>query len=913
VLVLGPLAFLQPWLLLALASLPLIWWLLRATPPAPRLLRFPPIFLLFALSTSERTPARTPWWLLLLRIAIALLLILALAQPVLHPREQLVEGRDVVIALDDGWSAAPGWRARETTLELLFDQAARAGAQVWLLRTAPEVAGIRLEAVDPAEASDILAGLAPKPWPSAYAEAAAVLEAQGPPRAQVFWLAAPVVEDEESARGFRAFAEALLRRGETVMFTGPQERPLLLLPPERAPEGLRLALLRAVPGAEEARDLLLLGEGEEVLARAQAVLADGARRAEIRVELPLDLVNRVARVVVAGEESAAAVVLFDERWRRRVVGIVGALEEAESRPLLSEVYYLRRALEPYAEVRAGRLDELLQSPSSLLVLADLGRLPDDQVERLRAWIRAGGVVMRFAGPKLAAGGDGLLPVALRRGDRMLGGALSWSRPLGLAPFPEDGPFAGLAPDPEVKVRRQLLAEPGPELDAATLARLEDGTPIITGRKLGRGWLILVHTTADPSWSSLALSRLFLDLLRRTLELAPGVGGEVQGLLRPRAVLDGFGRLQPPPGELLTVPAERFRNDPPGPLLRPGLWVSAEARGEAPAAALNLQRRVKDLRPAPEPPAPLATRPYLAAGEVPLWPALLFAALLLVLLDLALALWLRGLLPQTWRWAGATALLPLLVAARPLVAASDMVDVDSLARLAAETRLAYVRTGIPEVDAKSEAGLKGLGLVLARRTSVEPAEPVAVEPWRDELALFPLLYWPVPPDHPDLPEGTLARVQAYLEGGGLILFDTGDAARLLPGQNGLGPGQRRLRELFGALDLPPLRPLPEDHVLTRSFYLLQDFPGRFTGQLLWVDEAPPTVNDGVSRVIIGAHDWAGAWAVDEFGAPLYPTVPGGERQREMARRFGVNLVMYALTGNYKTDQVHIPALLERLGQ
>jgi len=70
---------------------------------------------------------------------------------------------------------------------------------------------------------------------------------------------------------------------------------------------------------------------------------------------------------------------------------------------------------------------------------------------------------------------------------------------------------------------------------------------------------------------------------------------------------------------------------------------------------------------------------------------------------------------------------------------------------------------------------------------------------------------------------------------------------------------------------------------------------------------------VSRVIIGGHDWASAWAVDNAGRPMFPVVPGGERQREMAYRFGVNLVMYTLTGNYKSDQVHVPAILERLGQ
>jgi len=193
------------------------------------------------------------------------------------------------------------------------------------------------------------------------------------------------------------------------------------------------------------------------------------------------------------------------------------------------------------------------------------------------------------------------------------------------------------------------------------------------------------------------------------------------------------------------------------------------------------------------------------------------------------------------------------------------------------------------------------------------EPAAVDVAAADLALFQLLYWPVPASHPDLAPETVERVETYLRQGGMILFDTRDGQSLLPGAEGGGPGEARLAVMMEGLDLPPLQPVPADHVLTRSFYLLQDFPGRWSGQPVWVDQAAAGINDGVSGVVVGGHGWAGAWAEDEYGEALYPVVPGGEVQRETARRFGVNLVMYALTGNYKTDQVHVPALLERLGQ
>jgi hypothetical protein len=103
------------------------------------------------------------------------------------------------------------------------------------------------------------------------------------------------------------------------------------------------------------------------------------------------------------------------------------------------------------------------------------------------------------------------------------------------------------------------------------------------------------------------------------------------------------------------------------------------------------------------------------------------------------------------------------------------------------------------------------------------------------------------------------------------------------------------------------------VLSKTFYLINDYPGRFAGGQVWVEATRARGEDEVSSVILGSNDWAGAWAADQSGRALYAVVPGGEVQREMAYRFGVNLVMYALTGNYKADQVHVPAILERVGQ
>ncbi len=194
---------------------------------------------------------------------------------------------------------------------------------------------------------------------------------------------------------------------------------------------------------------------------------------------------------------------------------------------------------------------------------------------------------------------------------------------------------------------------------------------------------------------------------------------------------------------------------------------------------------------------------------------------------------------------------------------------------------------------------------------------------DELSFYPLIYWPVVTAQPLPSSEAYAKLNRYLRTGGMILFDTRDAH--LGGFGSGTPEGRKLQQLAAPLDIPALEPIPEDHVMTRAFYLLQDFPGRHAGRDVWVEAATANaeqveglpfrdLNDGVTPVLIGGNDWAAAWARDARGNPLYPVGRGfgGERQRELSIRFGVNLVMHVLTGNYKSDQVHVPALLDRLG-
>jgi hypothetical protein len=291
------------------------------------------------------------------------------------------------------------------------------------------------------------------------------------------------------------------------------------------------------------------------------------------------------------------------------------------------------------------------------------------------------------------------------------------------------------------------------------------------------------------------------------------------------------------------------------------------------------------------------------------------ALLLGLIDLMIALVLRGLLVRTARVSAAVLALVLALPIAGSWAQSTAGSTSDTFAMEAtlQTRLAFVRTGVPAVDDASRAGLFGLTRVLLRRTSVEAGAPLGVDLKGDELAFFPLLYWPVTPEQRPLAEHARRKVNQYLSQGGTILFDLREPGAGVQLLGRTSRGSEALKRLTDGLEIPPLAPVPPDHVLTKSFYLMQDFPGRFAGGTLWIGATEGRVNDGVASVMVGSNDWARAWAVNELGRPIFAVVPGGERQRELSYRFGVNLVMYALTGNYKADQVHVPFILERLGQ
>lgn len=1026
---LGLLAFGAPLALLGIAALPVVLWLLRLTPPSPRRQSFPALQFLIGLHERSQQTARTPPWLLILRLVAVMVALLGLAHPTVRPPNATLVRDPLLIVIDNGWTAAAGWEHRRQAILRELTDAATEQRPVAIVTTAPDEGGTQptFQGLGPAtDAQRQVQALTPKPWsgnPLTTAEriTQAVDAGRIPAPVDILWFSdaitplLPGTEQSTAASMIRPSGrEAMTRLAATLQRLGPLtivrptdltsdaeapsplDQPALLLPPQRETDGLKVTLLVSTPADEPLAEGTSLWSVRATDAQGRTLATAAFRppqtsvppqtedpavpppppsatpasapngssdasplhthRLQATIPLPPDALQSVARVELSAPDGrppgAAGVQILGDRWRSHPVGLVIAkAKEGPGIPLLSSATYIRRALAPSHDVRTGSLGSLLSQPVRTLILPDMPAgtsLSAEQHQHLLHWVTSGGLLIRFAGPHLAAdpttrhGTDPLLPVGLRQGGRTLGGVLSWSAPTTLAPFPEDSPFYGLTIPPDIHVTSQVLTDPGSGADAQVWARLSDGTSLVSAARRDQGWVVLIHTTADPSWTDLPLSGLFPAMLERLSALAMGAQGPATSLaisdgpLLPASVLDGLGHMSPPSATVRPLPqtdptgSPDARTDPDiSPTHPPGLYGPKGSQ-----QALNVGRDDSVLTPFTE--WPSGTRfagQQTLHGPYDLRPWLLTAALILLLIDTLISLRLRGLLGprpggsfarrRSASSSSATTLLVLVTMGTLIGSGLGREALIPTARAAAgnttpdgasldeatidevlDARLAYVSTHDTATDQLVVAGLRALTQVLRDRTAVELATPVKVDPERDPLVFYPLLYWPVTTQPPVVDQTLRQRLDQFRAHGGIIVFD-------VPNASSPAAATEALRQTLQALGSPSLIPMPADHLLTRTFYLTRGLPGRGRGSL-WI-EPDSTENQGVSSIIAGTGDWAGAWASDARGRPMLPMLNGGNRGREMALRAGVNMVVYALTGTYKSDQVHVPAILERLSQ
>jgi hypothetical protein len=899
----GPLGFGVPLALLGLLALPLVWLVVRAFPKRPQNTFFPPTEILRQIPQTEETPAKAPPWLAILRALALGLVILGLSAPVLNP-PQTKDIRDLLIVIDNGWSAAPIWP--QISQEAIATARAASG-EVRLVFTVPENGDLAtIDALTPARAAAQIAAQAPQPILADHAATAARI-AKLPKGQRILWYS-----DGIGRPGTQDFGAALTNIGQ-VKLRVIATPVVAIARGEATSQGYNVGLLAS-------RSATANVQLEAVNARTGVIASSQVPTSEAGTSLTVEsaLTRDIAALRIGNVRSAGGVFLLDAFDRRVRAGLVASRQDDQ--PLLSDAHYLEEAIGPFAEITRGEIERLAGSGLDAILLPDAGALPERDEAALVRFVTNGGLLVRFAGPRLVAGGASkLLPAPISSEARALKGALAWDNAGSISAFDSTGPFAGLPLPKDARVNQVAVYDTTQSpVQTATApqiwARLGDDTPLVSAAPMGRGWQVLFHTTAGPAWSDVAFSGLQVSMLRRVLARAASSNIPAKAIapttsLKPVLVLDGYGNFRAPSPAVLAVAPQNAVSAKPDARHPPGIYEGGGSR-------LILQAAGPDTTlPALPALSGLERISRAQDSQVAFGPPLIWIGLAILIADMVLALIFAGGLsaPKTWRFpTKALTLVALALLILPPLSARaqspPMPEPKAATRTSlGDLSLAYIRTGDSATDARARAGLEGLTRVLAARTSVEPGPVIGVDPATDDLALFPLLYWLLP-DRPIETSAESARaLDRFMKTGGVLFVDSRGAGRAPDAARAIA------RAALRGIEAPPIEQVPEGHVLSKAFYLLRGYPGRYQNAKLWVEtkaSAEASANDGVSPLIVGDGDWASAWA-NASSSVSFGAMDNGDRNTEIATRVGVNVVLYALTGNYKADQVHFEALLNRL--
>ncbi|WP_182417042.1 DUF4159 domain-containing protein [Bartonella sp. HY038] len=945
-----PLSFGTPLILISLVVLPAIWWLLRMTPPRPQREVFPPLRILASLIKKDQTPTKSPWWLVLLRLAIAALIIIALAQPSWREDKELVQNKGALaLLIDNSWPSATNWQNHKLTARKLIEEANNHNLPIYILasnepqnsETGPFTGSAALSRLD-----------AIKPMPLA-ADRTKLVErlkniGQNNPNLQTD-LQIAYLTDSLSEKSDKASFDQIQQIPHSIfqIFSNDKANWIGLTSVNNQSDKMIINAIRSDEGKMENIPLSAFDSDGRKIGEAQLHFDNSAIKGQAEITTPLEIRNDIAWLRLDDKAYASATLAVDASNKRRRIAMLAPLTSELPQPLLSPLYYPAKALAPYGDMiysTKGDIDEniktLLASKPAMLVIGDIANIPPQSEEAIARFIHDGGTLLRFAGPNLAAAesNDGLLPVKLRRGERNLGGVMSWAKPQSIAPFAADSPFATLTPPQDIEIARQILPEPSVDLHDKSWVNLADGTPLVTAQTRGAGRIIFVHTSAGPEWSNLPLSGFFVDLLRQFVALSHqpvsvNDGESSTKTLAPWRIFnaEGFPQAPSPSDKPISLNGKTPITASLDHL--PGLYGQQDA-----LYALNLLNSDSDFKRVELPKGEkIAHNSYDENDTISLIGIMWGLAFLLFILDSIIMLILGGLNFKNLKRNNLSPLILLIVffcgfalsVTAPNLAQAQATNADDsttqseadLVMRASKTHLAYVKTGDDTIDATSKAGLEALNQFIVQRTTIEPGQVIELDLDKDELAFYPLIYWPIDASTNMPSQKAIGKIDAFMHQGGTVLFDTRDEITSNLNLDGSPTANtNRLREILAGLNVPPLEPQPQNHVIGRSYYIMPDFPGRYRGSQLWLEATqnngenrPVNAGDGVSPILITANDFAGAWAHNGKGDWQYRLVPDDNMQRVWAFRGGLNIVMYVLSGNYKSDQVHVPEILKRLGQ
>ena len=884
--------------LFGLLLTPIIWVIVKSFPPIPKSYNFSSFFLLEKIDYDAPKNEKTPLWLVIFRIFFFILIVLFFSKPFLKNNNSIADEKveKYLIVADIGWSMAKDWNKFKELVQEISQEAEKNKKEILFfhsnLNTYEDLKIFKTSN----SLSNYLEGLYPLPIQFKQGSLDKLIQDESIfKKSKIFILSSKF--DFHNFNDYYKKFSLIKNNLNNYYFINPLDTILIINSLKVTQDKIICEILRLGKNSSKKEFLLSIETiNNEIVYRDQHSIKENENNKMINLSFPTEIFNQINSIEIIGQNHAGAKYYFDDFSKKKTIAILSDNEFYKESPLLSPVYYLKKSLDSKHNIKVGKIDNIIKQNFSTIIIPETAKIPNEYYEKLNDWLLQGGTLIRFSGKSLVQEKSKFLPSQDTYSRiRNIEGQLTINNKLFISEFEKDSIFSGLQIPQDIIIKKQLIFDTYSK-QVTLLAKFNDNTPFVSMKKFGEGKIILFHIGANNDWSNLPISSLFPDMINRVLLFSKNYNSSNLKNLNLNKEIDGFGRLVSPKKIVTLDSFDKLKTIKPSFNIPPGQYENNQI-----SVALNLSTNISQYESEKIYSSMLSNYSFKSTKD--LSSTILKIILTMFILDILLTIMIKNNYNFFKIFARKHNLLVFILFFLTLIKTDNVT--------ANETYLAYIKIKNSQINNISENGLETIRNLLITRTSINPKGVIGLDIKNDNIYSYPFIYWPLTKNLLSIEKPEITKIKNYLNNGGIFFFDIIGFSR-----KNLNLKEKKFKEIrtfLNEIGANELSIIPKGHTLTKSFYLLNKFPGKWDNRILFIENNNLEYKDGVSSIILGFNDWAKAWAVDNNNLPLFPVVPGGERQRELSYRFGINIAMYALTGNYKSDQIHSKSILKRLSK
>lgn len=889
--------FQNPEYFVFLLIVPILWKYFKEGPDRPVLKKFPAIILIAQNTSSDSTPIKKNYLNLLLKTLLVFLITVLLA----NPSEKKDFKTKPLIIIDNGWDSGPGWEKINKGINQFLESKKSNTFTIF-----PTVASNKnkfnyLFEKKEFEIREYLKGIKPLALKPNYILLSKELPNFVQDDTKIFWFTNHYMNKEK-----KAFYDSIKSKNLKIYSSSKEDFPIILSLLSQEDNIYSFGLINMNKDLDnffiDCYDIK-----QRIIIRQKVsqdkIKYDEQNFGNFSVEIPKEKNDLIYYFKISNSKSVSSVAIKSNYVKKKKIGLVQTNFQDNDNEYFRANFFVRKALESNYDLKSLPLDQLLSPNKSLIISDDFDTTFFGFEERILQWIGEGGTFLKFAGDKFLSHAEnnqlssvlGIIPITKKV--ISVDGELSFKRNLSIAQISGKSPIRDFEIPKKIKINKYIeIPKNIDNLKLKFWVKLDNGAPLITQRPYEKGNLILVHLPANNEWSNISLSIFFPDLLNKIIQISRGINAEeVQQIFKPLKILDALGNLVEPRIDTLNLDSKIFmdskltRDNPPGlyknELGFHGLNISDYLQNEYDYIYLPKEIIIDD---------------FNSNSSFEIKNFLVLLCLLVFVCETLVNFLGRDFLKFKYFNPLKVMFLILIVFSPNIVFANEKLD------YLGQTKLAYIQTGVEEIDRINYEGLREISSYISSKTSAILGSPIGLDLEKDEIDYFPIIYISLIKNAKNLNDISLGKLQNFINSGGILLFDCKASFESLFVEDCL----ILFKKHYKNLDISAFKKLTSESTLSKSFYLLNSYPGR-KNEMVYIAYNNQINNDKVLSIVIGNNDWTGAWAKDANNSFLLPLFENDKEQRDLSFRFGTNIVLYSLTGNYKSDQVHIPEILKRM--